>query len=221
MSNGRTHAYGKGSIYKKPKINVGAFFIGIVFKIIDSLQAQKVWQVFDKNSVVGKNCFLGLNAWCTNYGSRETISLGDSVYCRGIIRCGSRGAGKVKIGSNVYIGDSSIISSESSIEIGDFTMISHGVHIFDTIGHPTDYAMREKDWLIITKQIEDTERPTVPTAPIKIGRNVWVGFNAIIMKGVTIGDGAVIGAGTVVVDDIAAGSVVVGNPARVVNKDKG
>ena len=50
--------------------------------------------------------------------------------------------------------------------------------------------------------------------PVRIGRNVWIGGGAIILPGVTIGDDALIGAGSVVTKDVAAGTTMVGNPAR-------
>jgi maltose O-acetyltransferase len=55
-------------------------------------------------------------------------------------------------------------------------------------------------------------------APVEIGRSVFIGARAIVLKGVTIGDGAVIGAGAVVTRDVEPGSIVAGNPARAVSK---
>lgn len=212
---GRFHAYGEGSIYRKTDIPGAVFFADVFQKIADKFRAQKVWSVFRKNCIMGKECYLGINAWCTNMIAKDSIVLGDRVYCRGVIRCGSRGRGRISIGNNVYIGDDTIISTESCIEIGDFTLISHGVHIFDTIGHPVDPLMRELDWCIVTRQIVGQERPPVASAAITIGKQVWIGFNSIIMKGVNIGDRAVVGAGSVVVDDVPSGAMVVGNPARI------
>ena len=57
------------------------------------------------------------------------------------------------------------------------------------------------------------------TAPVSIGNHVWIGAEAIILKGVTIGDGAVIGAGSVVTRDVESCAIVVGNPARVIKRN--
>jgi len=216
MVIGRFHAYGKGSIYPKSKSLCMTFLADIFQRMADKFQAQKIWSVFERNCIMGKECYLGLNAWCTNLIEPEAIRFGNRVYCRGIIRCGSRGRGCINIGNDVYIGDDTIISSENNIEIGNSTMISHGVQIFDTIGHPVDPIQRKKDWMIVTGKLKDIQRPSVPSGPIKIGKGVWIGFNTIILKGVTIGDYAVVGAGSVVVDDIPSRAVVAGNPAHII-----
>jgi acetyltransferase-like isoleucine patch superfamily enzyme len=59
-------------------------------------------------------------------------------------------------------------------------------------------------------------KPVIATAPVKIGAHVWIGFNSIILKGVTIGDRSVVAAGSVVTKDIPADVLVAGNPARVI-----
>ena len=61
----------------------------------------------------------------------------------------------------------------------------------------------------------DDHSITPPSRPIIVGDNVWIGTRAIILPGVTIGDGAVIGAGAVVTKDVPARSVAAGNPARI------
>lgn len=60
--------------------------------------------------------------------------------------------------------------------------------------------------------------PRPQTAPIRIGNHVWIGSRATILKGVSIGDGAIIASGAVVSRDVEAGSIVAGNPARVVKE---
>jgi acetyltransferase-like isoleucine patch superfamily enzyme len=63
---------------------------------------------------------------------------------------------------------------------------------------------------------ESGPRPCVNTAPIYIGRRAWIGLNAIILKGVRIGEGSVVSPGAVVINDVAPNTVVLGNPARAV-----
>lgn len=85
--------------------------------------------------------------------------------------------------------------------IGDGCQIGHNV-VFATLNH----GMKPED------------RPTTYPAPIVLGKNVWVGSNATILQGVTIGDNSVVAAGAVVTKDVPADTVVGGVPAKVIKK---
>ena len=111
------------------------------------------------------------------------------------------------IGNNVGISGSTI-NATTSISIGDYTIIGSGCLITDTDSHPIIAEYRQRaDYLRYTK-----------SKPIKIGKNVFIGARSIIMKGVTIEDGAVVGAGSVVTKDVPANTIVAGNPAIIVRK---
>ncbi len=103
------------------------------------------------------------------------------------------------LGSNSFINSRTIINCFNLIEIGNFTLISDDVRIQDSDNHIIYENGIQKD---ISK-------------PIIIGNNVWIGKNSIILKGVKIGDGAIIAAGSVVVDDVPTKTLVAGNPARI------
>jgi acetyltransferase-like isoleucine patch superfamily enzyme len=110
-----------------------------------------------------------------------------------------RNGGILRIGDRAFINYGTDIAATGSISIGADCLIGTHVSILDNDFH------------------EVTQRDKVPTPrPVVIGDHVWIGNRAIIMPGVTIGEGAVVGAGSVVVRDVPARSVVVGNPARVV-----
>lgn len=120
----------------------------------------------------------------------------------------------ISIGKRVFI-TGSIIASQN-IEIGDDVLISWGTTIVDHNSHSIYFSHREKDavdWLVGKK-----DWTHVKIAPVKIYSKVWIGFNSIILKGVTIGEGAVIGAGSVVTKDVPAWTIVAGNPARVIRE---
>ena len=108
-------------------------------------------------------------------------------------------------GLKTFINFNCVILDEARVEIGDYTRIGPGVHIY-TIEHSFDIEKRREDWM--------------RARPVRIGKDVWVGGGAIILPGVTIGNGAVVGAGAVVTRDVAAGSTVVGNPARPTKKSR-
>jgi acetyltransferase-like isoleucine patch superfamily enzyme len=171
----------------------------------------QVWRSFERGAVLGDGCRLGPSAWCANEGARERISLGARVVCRGILRREAFGDGTISIGDDVYVGDDCIVSCAASVEIGAGTLLGHGVQIFDNNSHPLGPEERAADWAAIRGE---GGRAEIEAAPILIGARAWIGFGAFLLKGVTIGDGAIVGAGSVVTGDVAPGAVVVGNPAR-------
>lgn len=105
----------------------------------------------------------------------------------------------IRLGRNVFLNFNCVILDVCEVEIGDLTQIGPGVQIL-TADHPRDPG--------------DRARGVEFGKPIKIGRNVWIGGGAILLPGVTVGDDAVIGAGSVVTRDVAPGATVMGNPAR-------
>lgn len=112
-------------------------------------------------------------------------------------------------GSNIHIGDhfyanfNLVIVDDIDVYIGDHVMIAPNVTITPT-GHPVDPTLRKPG--------------TQFSIPVRIGNNVWIGSNAVILPGVTIGDNSVIGAGSVVTHDIPKNVVAIGNPCRVLRK---
>lgn len=103
----------------------------------------------------------------------------------------------IEVGENVFINACCHFQDHGGVTLGDGCQIGHNV-VFATLNHELSPAQRH------------LTRP----APIRLGRNVWVGSNATILQGVTIGDNAVIGAGAVVTKDVAADTIVGGVPAR-------
>ena len=126
--------------------------------------------------------------------------------------------GKIKIGNRAYIGVNSRIWSGESVEIGDDVLISYNVNIIDSDCHEIDYLERAESQKIIFENGYSSQKGSVKTAPIVIGNNVWINFNSYIRKGVRIGDGAIIGACSVVTKDVEPFTLVAGNPAKIVRK---
>jgi maltose O-acetyltransferase len=106
----------------------------------------------------------------------------------------------IRAGRNLFVNYDCVFLDVAPIDIGDDVQIAPAVQIL-TATHPLDPAVRRSG-------LEGGR-------PIRIGHNVWIGGGAIVLPGVTVGDDAVIGAGSVVTRDVPAGAVVVGNPARV------
>jgi acetyltransferase-like isoleucine patch superfamily enzyme len=107
--------------------------------------------------------------------------------------------------------------AEEKIDIGSDCLISWNVGIADSDFHPLEPAQRIIDAQALAPYFKGRPpRPRLKTAPVKIGTNVWIGMNAVILKGVTIGDNSVVAAGAVVTKSIAPNTIVAGNPAVVV-----
>lgn len=131
--------------------------------------------------------------------------------------------GRVKIGNRTYIGSSSIICA-NKIVIGDDVLISWGCTIVDNNAHSLISTQRSNDVAMAKRNFENKETHSnlnkdwsvVDCKPIIIRDKSWIGFNSIILKGVTIGEGAVVAAGSVVTKDVPDYAIVAGNPATVI-----
>lgn len=126
--------------------------------------------------------------------------------------------GSVSIGERCYIGQCTMICREA-ISIGDDVTIAWNVTIYDHNSHSLDWRQRAKVVAHFceahgrSNAYEGLDWAGVASAPIVIGSKAWIGFDVIILKGVTIGEGAVVGAGSVVVGDVEPFTIVRGNPA--------
>jgi len=126
--------------------------------------------------------------------------------------------GYIEIGDFSYISGAAIIACDKVI-IGNYVFIAGGVTIVDSDFHPLDPGERLEDTVIISTVGKKKERPAFAIAPVIIEDDVWIGYNATILKGVTIGQGAIIQPGSVVLRDIPSGAVVSGNPAQIEQKE--
>lgn len=107
----------------------------------------------------------------------------------------------ISLGENFYMNVNCVILDGAKVTFGDNVFVAPGCGFY-TAGHPLDVAKRNAG-------LEYAK-------PITIGSNVWIGGNVVVLPGVSIGDNCVIGAGSVVVKDIPANSLAVGNPCKVI-----
>lgn len=193
---------------------------GFVRRVKRRLISRLAWQVMEEEArlrtatkvcaIVSPTATLAPEAIIENgAGVSERILIGDSSFVRGKLLTFPHG-GAIQIGSWCYIGHRTEIWSMESVTIGNRVLIAHGVSIVDTTAHSLDPQERHRSF----QQIITRGMPTEPefwssvyTAPVIIEDDVWISFNATILKGVRIGAGSVVAAGAMVTHDIPPGTL--------------
>jgi acetyltransferase-like isoleucine patch superfamily enzyme len=127
-----------------------------------------------------------------------------------------RSVSKITIRDNVHIGGGSILDCVISITIEEDVLISYGCIIVDSDNHSSRYSVRRLD-------IADWKRgkhnwDSHVHKPVIIRRGAWIGARSIILKGVEIGYGGIVGAGSVVTTDVPPWTIVAGNPAKIIRE---
>ena len=131
--------------------------------------------------------------------------------------------GRVTVGDRTYIGGGTKLISKASITIGNDVTIAWQCCFYDHDSHSLNWESRAED---IKQQMHDLKKTgniltnknwsTVNAKPIVVCDKAWIGFDVLILKGVTIGEGAIVGAKSVVTKDVEPWTVVAGNPAQIV-----
>lgn len=132
-------------------------------------------------------------------GNQVTVASGARLLASGVIR--EPGVG-ISVGNRAAVGMDNLLWGQGGISIGP-----------DTLLGPNVTVLSENHGMVPGIPILD--QPTL-RAPVEIGADCWIGINAVVLAGVTIGDGAVVAAGAVVSRSVAAGDIVGGVPARVI-----
>lgn len=144
------------------------------------------------------------------------VTIGNDSLIEGMIATETENS-KVVIGNNVYIGAHTIIDCVCNVTIEDDVLISYQCIIQDSDNHSTVYNLRKND-TVDWKKNRSHNWDITPKKPIKISKGAWIGVRAIILKGVTIGEGAIVGAGSVVTKDVPDWTIVAGNPAKFIRE---
>ena len=144
-----------------------------------------------------------------------SIGRGTGVYAGTMFDLGP--TARLQIGDCVLLNGPRIIC-DAGITIGSYTLVSWRVVLMDTYRVPIDPQQRRELLHRLPDLPDRLLRDTGAARPIHIGENVWLGFDCCVMPGVRIGRGAIIGARSVVFDDVPDFAVAAGNPARVVRR---
>jgi len=175
--------------------------------------------VIPENVVMDETAYVETSFSFFLYRSEEPVGArigrGASTYLGTMFDVGPRG--RVSLGDYALVHGARIIC-DAEVEIGDYALISWNVVLMDTYRAPLEPAERRRELELVP-----TRRPRCfdahgPARPVRIGQNVWIGFDACVLPGVTIGEGAIVGARSVVFEDVAPYTAVAGNPARVIRK---
>ncbi len=150
-------------------------------------------------------------------GRPEQIVIGDHACIMGEVLVMTPTA-HISIGHHSFLGRNSRVWASLSVTVGNHVLISHLVDIIDNNSHSLNYRDRRVDAINLFENKVPTDMTRVMAAPVVIHDDVWIGAKSTILKGVTIGQGAVIAAGSVVTRDVAEFTLVAGNPARAVKE---
>jgi maltose O-acetyltransferase len=147
---------------------------------------------------------------------KNDIVIGDHAMISGTLV--SENHGKIHLGAYVYLRENSTIGAVNSVAIGDYSSIADYVVILDNNNHPINPIDRQLK-SSSPKGSDYRKWRHSESAPIVIGKNVWIGSFARVCKGVTVGDNSIIAANAVVTKDVPPNTIVAGNPAKIVKTD--
>lgn len=186
---------------------VRRIFMAPIFRLLFAMHGLRIgsgWRIYGMPIIQryrGSRIEIGERAWVRSWRSSNPLSPNHAV-----VFATRTADALIKIGNDVGLTGTMIVAAES-ILIGDRVLIGANSTIVDTDFHPIDWIERQKN----------PEKGK--TAPIVIEDDVFIGMNCIILKGVRIGKGSVIGAGSVVACDIPEFSIAAGNPVFIIHKN--
>lgn len=196
-------------------------------KLKDIFKKKKKIKKIPNSVSVGENSVLLPNtSFRFNVNSKNPIKIGNNcmINCDFIFESEK---GEIEIGDRTFINGGTSLISRSKIKIGDDVTIAWGCTLYDHNSHSLDWQERQKD---LEQQLNDYNNgldfiknknwETVKSKPITIEDKVWIGFDCTILNGVTIGEGAIVGAKSVVRENVEPYTIVAGNPAVVIKKIK-
>ena len=176
-----------------------------------------------KNLTLGKNTLLLDGVTFRNdYNNKITIGDDCMINCNFIFESDK---GEIEIGDRCFINGGTNIISRTKVKFGNDITVAWGCTFYDHNSHSIDLKERQNDMFQQFKDYKETgdfiknkNWDVVKTRPITIGDKVWIGFDCVILNGVTIGEGAILGAKSVVREDVEPWTMVAGNPARVIKR---
>lgn len=214
MRNCSDHAKESRIIVKRLLANILALMRKLYYGVTHGVKRYYKRRQFARYAVCERDLDVGIRSNCAAE-AEGCIHIGK--HCRVYGRLESQGRGRIAIGDHTCIYERTVIGSVESISIGNCVVISNHVHIYDNNNHPTAPSVRHR-MCVDGFDGDPWKWQHAASAPIVIEDDVWIGEYAAIMKGVTVGKGAIVAAHAVVTKDVPAYTIVAGNPAKVVKE---
>jgi acetyltransferase-like isoleucine patch superfamily enzyme len=171
------------------------------------------------NAVVDETAYIETSFSFFPYRSQEPVGMrvgrGTCVYAGTLFDVGPRG--QVTLGDYVLL-NGVMVFCDAAVQIGDYALISWNVVVLDHHLLPWDPGERRRELTRAAARNPRRIESRTEARPVRIEANVWIGFNTCILPGVTIGAGAIVGARSLVMEDVAPYTVVGGNPARFIRR---
>jgi len=145
----------------------------------------------------------------------SVINIGNNSLINGRLVTESKNS-RIELGDNVFVGGNTIFDCLQEIKVSDNVLISYECILSDHDSHSIDSKKREMD--LFRFQNKRMNWDQVSSKPIFIKKNAWIGMRSIILKGVTVGEGSIVAAGSVVTKDVPDYTLVAGNPAEIKKK---
>lgn len=152
-----------------------------------------------------------------NFAKPDDLCIGDYTHVAGELSIIAPG-GRLQVGNYCFIGPGTRVWAQTSVTIGNHVLISHYVDIHDTNAHSTNAILRRQDPVNLFERGTQIDWRNVNSKAVVIEDDVWIGFKSSILKGVTVGKGAIVAAGAMVIKDVPQYTLVAGNPARVIRQ---
>ena len=150
-------------------------------------------------------------------GRRGAISIGGNSWVAGELLVFAH-AGRIRIGEYCYVGNHTRVWSALDVTIGNRVFLAHGVNIHDNDSHSTSATERHRHFRNLVTHEGEPFVEDFACAPVVIEDDAWIGFNSTILKGLRVGRGAIVGACSLITNDVAPFTVVGGNPAVVIGE---
>lgn len=172
-----------------------------------------------ENAVIDETAYIETTFSFYFYRSQKLAGVeygrGASTYLGTMFDVGPNG--QVKLGDYALVHGARIIC-DAEVIIGQYALISWNVVLMDTYRVPLNPAARREELRRVPMRSLRLACADVPARPVRIERNVWIGFDSVVLPGVTVGEGSIVGARSVVTENVPAFTIVAGNPARVIRR---